>query len=211
MRSNEDVAVAEPDVPLPAGRDPLRRLGAAGPRLPGARRADVRRHAGLGQGPLDRPEDEAGDSLQLPLDRRTIARSGSRRSRCARKILTQPAFDPFNAGELSPGPSVSTEEEVLDWVARDAETALHPSCTCAMGTGEQSVVDPTSMKVRGLEGVRVVDASVDALRHERQHLRAGRDALREVSRPDQGQHAAGADQCPVVPPPEGRDGVSTTV
>ena len=44
----------------------------------------------------------------------------------ARQILTQPAFDPFNDGELSPGPTVQTDEEVLDWVARDAETALHP-------------------------------------------------------------------------------------
>jgi choline dehydrogenase len=54
--------------------------------------------------------------------------------RCARKILTQPAFDPFNAGELSPGSEVGTDEQVLDWVARDAGTALHPSCTCKLGT-----------------------------------------------------------------------------
>src|SRR5438477_11978479 len=53
--------------------------------------------------------------------------------RCARRILTQPAFDEYNAGETSPGPSVETDEEILDWVARDAETALHPSCTCRMG------------------------------------------------------------------------------
>ena len=78
----------------------------------------------------------------------------------ARKILTQPAFDDFNAGELSPGPSVSTEEEVLNWVRRDAETALHPSCTCAMGTGPLSVTDPQSLRVHGTEGLRVVDASV---------------------------------------------------
>ena len=63
------------------------------------------------------------------------------------------------AGELSPGPSVSTDEEILDWVGRDGETALHPSCTCAMGTGAMSVVDPTNMRVHGLEGLRVVDAS----------------------------------------------------
>ncbi|MFL5829026.1 MAG: GMC oxidoreductase, partial [Solirubrobacteraceae bacterium] len=70
------------------------------------------------------------------------------------------AFDQYNAGELSPGPGVSTDEEVLDWVARDAETALHPSCTCAMGPGDDKVVDPATMKVHGLEGIRVVDASV---------------------------------------------------
>jgi choline dehydrogenase len=78
----------------------------------------------------------------------------------ARKILSQPAFDDYNGGELSPGPEVAAEEQILDWVRRDAETALHPSCTAAMGTGEQSVVDPATMRVHGLEGLRVVDASV---------------------------------------------------
>jgi choline dehydrogenase len=78
----------------------------------------------------------------------------------ARRILNQPAFDEFNAGELSPGPSVTTEEEVLAWVARDAETALHPSCTCAMGTGPLSVTDPASLAVHGVSGLRIVDASV---------------------------------------------------
>jgi len=78
----------------------------------------------------------------------------------ARKILTQPAFEPYNGGELSPGPSVSTPEEILDWVRKDAETALHPSCTCKMGTGADAVVDPASMRVHGLDGLRVVDASV---------------------------------------------------
>ena len=63
--------------------------------------------------------------------------------RCARKILNQPAFDPYSGGETSPGPAVSTDEEILDWVARDAETALHPSCTCRMGVDELSVVDPS--------------------------------------------------------------------
>ena len=80
--------------------------------------------------------------------------------RVARSILTQPAFDPFNAGELSPGPTVETPEQILEWVARDAETALHPSCTCKMGTGPEAVVDPTSMRVHGVDGLRVVDASV---------------------------------------------------
>src|SRR5207237_1483268 len=80
--------------------------------------------------------------------------------RVGRTILNQPAFEPYNAGELSPGPAVQADEEILAWVARDAETALHPSCTCRMGTDELSVVDPNTMKVHGLEGLRVVDASV---------------------------------------------------
>ncbi|HLJ03710.1 MAG TPA: choline dehydrogenase [Solirubrobacteraceae bacterium] len=81
----------------------------------------------------------------------------------SRRILNQPAFEPYNAGEISPGPSVSTDQEIIDWVARDAETALHPSCTCRLGVGEDSVIDPKSMKVHGLEGIRVIDAS--ALRY----------------------------------------------
>ena len=78
----------------------------------------------------------------------------------ARHILNQPAMDEFNGGETSPGPSVSTPEQILDWVARDAETALHPSCTAKMGLDEQSVIDPLTMRVHGIGGLRVVDASV---------------------------------------------------
>ncbi len=80
--------------------------------------------------------------------------------RVARNILGQPAFDPYNGGETSPGPAVSTDQEILDWVARDAETALHPSCTARMGIDDASVVDPATMRVHGLDGLRVVDASV---------------------------------------------------
>jgi choline dehydrogenase len=80
--------------------------------------------------------------------------------RVARDILNQPAFAPYNDGELSPGRSVETDEQILDWVREDAETALHPSCTAAMGVEEMSVVDPATMRVHGTEGLRVVDASV---------------------------------------------------
>jgi choline dehydrogenase len=80
--------------------------------------------------------------------------------RVARTILRQPAFEPFNGGELSPGPAVETDEQILDWVATDGETALHPSCTCRMGSDELSVTDPLTMQAHGLDGLRVVDASV---------------------------------------------------
>jgi len=78
----------------------------------------------------------------------------------ARKILSQDAFAPFSDGEISPGPQVQTDEQVLDWVRTDGETAYHPSCTTRMGIDDMSVVDPLTMKVHGLEGIRVVDASV---------------------------------------------------
>ena len=80
--------------------------------------------------------------------------------RTARTILSQPGMAAFDAGEISPGPEVETDEQILDWVRRDGETALHPSCTCRMGDADDdSVVDPLTMKVHGVEGVRVVDAS----------------------------------------------------
>ncbi len=79
--------------------------------------------------------------------------------RVTRKIMGQDALKPFDGGETSPGPAVETDEQILDWVAKDAETALHPSCTCRMGTDELSVLHPDSLRVHGVEGLRVVDAS----------------------------------------------------
>ena len=80
----------------------------------------------------------------------------------ARDILNQPALAPFNGGEISPGPGVSSDEEILDWVRADAETALHPSCTAKLGpdSDPMAVVDPSTMRVHGVDGLRVVDASV---------------------------------------------------
>ena len=80
----------------------------------------------------------------------------------ARQILGQPAFERYDTGELSPGPDVETNEQILDWVGHEGETALHPSCTARMGSDvdEGAVVDPLTMRVHGLEGLRVVDASV---------------------------------------------------
>jgi len=82
--------------------------------------------------------------------------------RTTRHIMAQPAFDQYNGGEISPGPNVATDEEILDWIRKDAETALHPSCTAKMGpkSDPMAVVDPNTMEVHGTEGLYVVDASV---------------------------------------------------
>ena len=124
--------------------------------------------------------------LSTPTDRKEWVEA----VRVARDILNQPAFAPYNDGELSPGPAVETDEQILDWVRADAETALHPSCTAKMGVDEMSVVDPSTMGVHGLEGISVVRRLGLPVRHQRQHLRAGDDGRREVRRPDRRQHPA---------------------
>jgi choline dehydrogenase len=94
--------------------------------------------------------------ISTPEDRREWVEA----VRITRRILNQPAMQPFNGGEVSPGPDVETDEQILDWVRTDGETALHPSCTCRMGRADDdSVVDPLTMAVHGVQGVRVVDAS----------------------------------------------------
>ena len=126
--------------------------------------------------------------------------------RVTRAILDAPAFAPFSGGEISPGKEVETEEQILDWVAKDAETALHPSCTARMGTDDMSVVDPLSMRVRGTRGPARGGRVGVPVRHERQHLRAGDDDRREVGRPDPRQHAAGGRAGRVLPPRPGGQG-----
>ncbi len=80
--------------------------------------------------------------------------------RAARHILAQPGMAAYNGGEISPGPAVDTDEQILDWVRKDGETALHPSCTARLGAEDDGgVVDPLTMKVWGVDGVRVCDAS----------------------------------------------------
>ena len=80
--------------------------------------------------------------------------------RVARNILGQPAMAPFDGGEISPGPEVDTDEQILDWVARTPR----PRSTRRAPAGwvdadDDSVVDPLTMAVHGVQGVRVVDAS----------------------------------------------------
>jgi choline dehydrogenase len=76
-----------------------------------------------------------------------------------REIFAQPAFDAFRGEELSPGGQVRSEDEIMDFVRQNAESAYHPCGTCRMGTDAGSVVGP-ALNVHGLEGLKVVDASI---------------------------------------------------
>lgn len=77
----------------------------------------------------------------------------------ARQVIAQPAMDPYRAFEMSPGQDVETDGQWLDFARRNGQTIYHPIGTCAMGTGPRAVVDP-ALKVHGLDGLRIVDASI---------------------------------------------------
>ncbi|WP_445505288.1 GMC family oxidoreductase [Microvirga sp. G4-2] len=79
--------------------------------------------------------------------------------RIARQIVEQPAMDRFRAYEMNPGPEVSTDDEWLDFARRNGQTIYHALGTCSMGKGPRAVVDER-LKVYGLEGLRIVDASI---------------------------------------------------
>ncbi|HEV3019761.1 MAG TPA: choline dehydrogenase [Burkholderiaceae bacterium] len=79
--------------------------------------------------------------------------------RLTREILAQSAFDPFRGAELRPGPAVVSDDQIDAFARARAESAYHPSCSCAMGSDPQAVVDG-ELRVRGVEALRVVDASV---------------------------------------------------
>ena len=96
-------------------------------------------------------------------------------------------------------PGVQTDEEILDWVARDGETALHPSCTCKMGTGEDAVVDPATMRARGVDGLRVVDASVMPYVTNGNIYAPVMMTAEKAADLDPRQHSAAARACRVLP------------
>ena len=79
--------------------------------------------------------------------------------RLTRGILGQAAFAPYDGGEFNPGPEVRTDDEIVAWARTTGETEYHPVGTCAMGTGDTAVVDG-ALRVHGIEGLRVVDASI---------------------------------------------------
>lgn len=79
--------------------------------------------------------------------------------RVARDLAAQPAMEPFIQAEFFPGPDCQSDEEIDEHIRNTSITVHHPAGTCRMGADLDSVVDP-ELRVRGIEGLRVVDASV---------------------------------------------------
>ena len=80
-------------------------------------------------------------------------------ARLGRSIFQQPAFTPYRDGEIYPGADAQSDDELLAFIRRKAESIYHPIGTCKMGVDEMAVVDP-ELRVRGIDKLRVVDASI---------------------------------------------------
>ena len=93
--------------------------------------------------------------LSAPGDSQTLVEG----MRIARRIIDQPAMDPYRAHEMNPGPAVSSDEAWLEFARHTGQTIYHAIGTCRMGNDPAAVVDHR-LKVHGLEGLRVVDASI---------------------------------------------------
>jgi len=79
--------------------------------------------------------------------------------RIARGIFHTAAMQRYVVSEVLPGPSTESDEDWVDYIAKNGGTTFHPTSTCMMGGHEKTVVD-TTLRVHGVEGLRVIDASV---------------------------------------------------
>jgi 4-pyridoxate dehydrogenase len=115
---------------------------------------DSRGAVRLASGDPRNPPRIVGNFLSAPSDLPRL-RAGFR---LAREVAYQAPLDPWRGVETAPGPAVKTDAEIDAWIRATAITAHHPAGTCAMGIGPDSVLDP-ELRVRGVERLRVVDAS----------------------------------------------------
>ena len=141
------------------------------PKSAGMSNMAIAKHLGVSDKTVAQYREKMELSSEIPkITTRTVERNGQTYQQDTANIgairHTPPvmlavweAFAPYDGGEVSPGPAVASDEQILEWVASDGETAYHPSCTCKMGMDGMAVVDPATMKVHGLEGLRVADAS----------------------------------------------------
>ncbi len=108
---------------------------------------------------------QSADPLQAPLiDPRYLSEQQDidamlSAARLAREVMAAPAFDDYRGTEILPGADCKTDAELLEFIRRKAETIYHPVGTCKMGADKMAVVDH-QLKVHGLEGIRVIDASI---------------------------------------------------
>jgi choline dehydrogenase len=93
--------------------------------------------------------------LSIPTDQESLIGG----MRIARQIIEQPSMERYRAYEMNPGPSVNTDDEWLDFARRNGQTIYHAIGTCSMGKSPRAVVDER-LKVHGLKGLRIVDASI---------------------------------------------------
>ena len=131
----------------------------------------IYRHGFMGYYNMQRPEArgeitlKSGDPLAHPaiqpnyLQNETDLRTLRDGLKILRDVFRQKAFGPYGGEEFMPGPDVQTDAEIDHYHRGSAETLYHPVGTCKMGQDEMAVVDET-LRVRGLEGLRVVDASI---------------------------------------------------
>lgn len=78
-----------------------------------------------------------------------------------REIINQPALDDYRGDEIQPGVDIQSDEAIDAWVKENVESAYHPSCSCKMGADDDSMAVVDSFcRVRGIEGLRVVDSSI---------------------------------------------------
>ena len=135
------------------GKKPLKGHGfmvLTGPNKPKSRgyvrlrSPDAHEHPDILFNYLDREEDREGFRRCLKL---------------TREIIAQPAFDRFRGDEIAPGADVRTDDEIDAWVRETLESTYHPCGSCRMGEDAMAVVD-SNLKVRGVDGLRVIDSSV---------------------------------------------------
>ncbi|MDB5556510.1 MAG: hypothetical protein JWL86_6494 [Rhizobium sp.] len=104
--------------------------------------------------PADKPKIQA-NYLQADFDIRTMIDG----IRLTRDIINQKAFDRYRGKELAPGPTAMSDEDLTKWLRATAMTTFHPVGTAKMGNDPLAVVD-SKLKVHGIEGLRVADASI---------------------------------------------------
>lgn len=104
--------------------------------------------------PMEPPKINA-NYLQTDFDVRTMIDA----IRMTREIINQKAFDKYRGRELAPGPTVDSDSDMVKWLRANAMTTFHPVGTCKMGNDPMAVVD-NRLKVRGIDGLRVADASI---------------------------------------------------